>query len=58
MPLFFQGPKSRETTFCNADMILLKNGRVKVIFEIEETNIKPTQVFGKFLTSALSKFYE
>jgi hypothetical protein len=28
-----------------------------MIVEIEESNVKPTQICGKFLTSALSKYY-
>jgi hypothetical protein len=38
--------------------MLIKKDTVKVIFEIEETDFKPTKVFGKFLTSALSRFYD
>jgi hypothetical protein len=57
LPLIYDRPKKRETTFCNVDMLIYRD-TVKVIFEIEEADIKPTQVFGKFLTSALSRFYE
>jgi len=53
LPLF-----SDETEFCDVDMLILKNNKVKVIFEIEESNVKPTQVCGKFLASALSKSYK
>ncbi len=38
-------------------MLLLKNGKIKVIVEIEESDVKPTQICGKLLTSALSNFY-
>jgi hypothetical protein len=38
-------------------MLVLKEGKIKMIVEIEESNVKPTQVCGKFLTSALSKYY-
>jgi hypothetical protein len=34
--------------------LILRDGKIKVIIEIEESNVKPTQVCGKFLTSALS----
>jgi len=37
--------------------LILKNGRIKVIFEIEESDVGLTQVFGKFLTSALSSYH-
>jgi len=32
-------------------------GTVTVLFEIEESKLDPTQVCGKFLTSALAKYY-
>ncbi|MCX6818430.1 MAG: hypothetical protein NT129_00320 [Candidatus Aenigmarchaeota archaeon] len=57
LPLF-RDKKSRETEFCDVDMIIIKNDRVKVIFEIEESNVKPRQVCGKFLASALSQYYD
>ncbi len=57
IPLFCNDRKSRETEYCNVDMMILKGSRIKVIIEIEESNVKPTQVCGKFLTSALSKHY-
>ncbi|MCX6653862.1 MAG: hypothetical protein NTY03_01940 [Candidatus Bathyarchaeota archaeon] len=56
LPLFYDKSKKRETRFCNVDMLIYED-TVKVIFEIEETDFKPTKVFGKFLTSALSRFY-
>ena len=57
IPLFFYNKKSRETEVCDVDILIMKNRKVKVIFEIEETNVKPTQVCGKFLTSALASYY-
>ena len=58
LPLFYDEPKSRETQLCNADIIIIsrnQESKVKVIMEIEETNLKPTQIFGKFLTSVFVK---
>lgn len=57
IPLFQTQLKSRDTHYCCVDMLILQKGKIRLIIEIEETNIKPTQVCGKFLTSALSKFY-
>lgn len=37
--------------------MILKNHKIRVIIEIEETDIKPTQICGKFLTSALSRYF-
>ncbi len=48
---------SRATEYCNVDLLLFKDDKIKAIVEIEESNVKPTQISGKLLTSALSKFY-
>jgi hypothetical protein len=37
--------------------LIIKADKIKVIFEIEESDVKPTQICGKFLTSALSCCY-
>jgi len=39
------------------DALILLGGRIKVIVEIEESALDPTQVFGKFLTSATALCY-
>jgi hypothetical protein len=57
IPLFRTDQKSRHTRYCCVDMLILQKGKIRGIIEIEEANIKPTQVCGKFLTSALSNFY-
>jgi len=57
IPLFYDAKKSRETEYCNVDLLVLKENKIKAIIEIEESNVKPTQVCGKFLTSALSRYY-
>jgi hypothetical protein len=55
--LFSSKRKSKETEYCNVDILILKSNKIRVIIEIEETDVKPTQIFGKFLTSALSSNY-
>lgn len=57
IPLFCVDKKSNKTEYCNVDLLILKDNRIRVIIEIEETNITPTQTFGKFLTSALSSHF-
>lgn len=57
IPLFCSNKKSQQTEYCNVDLLIVKSNKIKVIIEIEEANIKPTQICGKFLTSALSSFY-
>ena len=57
LPLFCDEKKCAETEFCDVDALIVKDGKVKVIIEIEEADIKPNQICGKILTSALSKYY-
>ena len=57
IPLFRTAKKSRETEYCNVDLLVLKENKIRIIVEIEESNVKPTQICGKFLTSALASHY-
>lgn len=57
IPLFCSEEKSNKTEYCNVDLLIAKSNKIRVIFEIEEADVKPTQICGKFLTSALSAFY-
>ncbi len=57
IPLFLSKEKSRKTELCNVDLLVLKDNKVRLIVEIEESDVKPTQVCGKFLCSALSRYY-
>jgi hypothetical protein len=58
IPLFGSPDKSRDAVFCNVDMVILPKDKscVKAIIEIEESDIKPTNLCGKYLTSALSEY--
>ncbi|MBN1663634.1 MAG: hypothetical protein JW943_08540 [Deltaproteobacteria bacterium] len=44
IPLFRTDKKSRHTRYCCVDILILKKGKIRGIIEIEEANIKPTQV--------------
>lgn len=57
IPLFCTKVKGNDTEYCNVDLLIIKNNKIKVIIEIEESDIKPTQICGKYLTSALSSYY-
>jgi hypothetical protein len=50
------GVKS-ERVMCNVDAMIYHNNQIKVIIEIEEADNKPTQVLGKYLTTAISTHY-
>lgn len=57
IPLFFLAEKSRDTQLCQVDSLIMKNREVKVIIEIEESNIKPVQILGKLMASTIAKYY-
>lgn len=57
IPLFCSAVRSNPTEYCNVDALVLLGGKIKVIVEIEESALGPTQVFGKFLTSAAAHCY-
>lgn len=57
IPLFASTEKSRETWYCDVDLLVLKDEKIRIIVEIEESNLGPTQVCGKFLTSVLAQYY-
>jgi hypothetical protein len=57
VPLFCSRDKSNKTEYCDVDLLMITDNKIRVIIEIEETDVKPTQICGKFLTSALSSYY-
>ena len=57
IPLFLSKKKSRKTECCDVDLLVLKNRKIVIIVEIEESNVRPTQVCGKYLTAALARYY-
>ena len=57
IPLFCSEEKSNKTKYCNVDLLVIHDGKVRIIVEIEESNVRPTQICGKFLTSALTRYY-
>jgi hypothetical protein len=57
IPLFIKKPKSNSTEICNADAIVIKNRKIKIIIEIEESNNKPTHICGKYLTANLAEYW-
>lgn len=57
VPLFCSRNKSNKTEYCDVDLLILKDDKIRVIIEIEETAAIPTKVCGKFLTSALASYF-
>jgi hypothetical protein len=57
LPLFMSKVKGSDTEICDVDILVVKDEKVRAIIEIEESDVKPNQICGKFLTSALASFY-
>ncbi len=57
IPLFCSKEKSNATEYCNVDLLVIKDGKIRIIVEIEKSDVGPNQVCGKFLTSALVQYY-
>lgn len=45
---------SLKTRFCDVDILVVKDKEIKAVIEIEESNVKPNHIMGKYLASALS----
>lgn len=46
-----------DSEICEVDLVILKDNRIKVIIEIEESDITPVHICGKILASSLSSYY-
>src|ERR1700733_3166050 len=55
--LFCGGQAARATRFCSVDAIVLKEGKVKIVIEIEERDIRPTALCGKVVVSCLASHF-
>lgn len=57
LPLFCCQQKSNDAEYCNVDALVVKDGKVCFLMEIEESGLIATKICGKFLTSALSSHF-
>jgi len=57
LPLFCSDVRSYATRYTCVDLMIIKDQKIKVIMEIEESNVKPLHLFGKYLASAMVKCY-
>lgn len=57
IPLFCCAEKSRETEYCDVDLLVVRDNKVRVIVEIEESDVTPIQICGKLFASALSSHF-
>jgi hypothetical protein len=57
LPLFVGATKRRCTRMCDVDLLIVSEGQVRVIVEIEESGFLPTKICGKFLQSAFATHF-
>lgn len=57
LSLFAGERRARDTRMCCVDLLVLHEGRVRVIVEIEESGFLPTKICGKVLQAALATHY-
>jgi hypothetical protein len=55
--LFCNSRAEMATRFCSVDAVVLKDGKVKIIIEIEESDIRPMALSGKVFVSALATHF-
>ena len=57
LPLFVGGVNKRESHMCDVDMLMISEGQVRVIIEIEESGFIPMKICGKFLQSVFATHF-
>ena len=55
--LFCNSRAKMATRFCSVDAIVMKDGKVKTIIEIEESDIRPMALSGKVFVSSLATHF-
>lgn len=52
LPFFLKSKSQRESMVSKVDVLILKNNKVKLVCEIEESGFSPTKIFGKVFSTA------
>lgn len=47
----------RAANICNVDLLVIKDNKIAIVVGIEESDIKPNQIYDKFLTVAHSDYF-
>ncbi len=55
LPFYLSYRPARESAVSKVDVILIKNDKVKLVCEIEESGFSPTKIFGKLFSTAFAK---
>lgn len=57
LSFFLSDDPSRASQISQVDLIILKNNKIKLICEIEESGFNPTKIFGKIFVTASAKVF-
>jgi len=57
LPLFIGQGKAIRTRMCCVDILVIRDGKVHAIVEIEESGFIPSKICGKFLQAALANHF-
>lgn len=57
IPLYRNAAGTR-IRYCDVDILIATDEGAKVIIEIEESNVKPINILGKFFASVFSSYYQ
>ncbi len=57
IPLYCSDENRKDTHYSDVDILIPKGDKIKVIIEIEESDITPIRIFGKFLAAESSSCY-
>jgi hypothetical protein len=55
LPFFISYRPARESEVSNVDIVLIKDEKIKLVCEIEESGYIPTKIFGKLFSTASAK---
>lgn len=53
LPLFYSSLRSAATEFTNVDLLIVKEGLVRVVVEVEEVKTDPGYLLGKFVAPSV-----
>jgi hypothetical protein len=57
IPLYFVDESGRSASYCNVDLLIIKDDKIRAIFEVEEGGIDPIRICGTYLMSSFSQFH-
>ena len=57
IPLYYVDEIGRKASYCNVDLLILKDDKIKVILEIDEGDFDPLRTCDNYVASSFSQFH-